>query len=529
MKKAVSLILTLCILLSSLATGMFAVSASALGKETITVSVEYDQSGARGLFSTINQYRKTNERPTLEYDYSLEETAMRRAAEIAVSYSHTSPDGATENKDENIAYGTPTAADVMQVWINTDTGYQDDLDNLLNSNYASAGVSHVKFMDEDYWVLVLKTYVKDTTATSAAYGKQDVTMTVDASGATISSVELAEGEAELRVEDEQDLPQATATMKLPHSVHPFDAVVTPTWTSSNTSVCGVEENKAVKAFEAGSAVLTAEFGRESAIYRVSVRERSTGFTYWNGAWYVMEDGTVQRNLNTILKGTVDGVEAWWLVRNGKVTYDTTVAQNANGWWYVKDGKVDFTYSGYAENENGIWTIKNGKVDFSINDIIKTTYDGEEAWWLIRKGRLCTDTTTVAQNKNGWWYVEDGKVDFTYSGVATNENGSWLIEKGRVKFGVYDILRSQRKLEDGTMEGGWYYFQNGKLQDAQETIAQNKYGWWYVEDGKVDFDYTGIATNQYGTWYVQDGETWTSPFWGDCRTERRDPVFPALQV
>lgn len=105
----------------------------------------------------------------------------------------------------------------------------------------------------------------------------------------------------------------------------------------------------------------------------------TGFAENHNGWWYLKDGKVDFGVNDIIKGTVKGVYAWWLVVKGQVTFATTVAKNKNGWWYVKDGKVDFDYDGIAENKNGVWYIDNGKVDFDYTgkaNVKVTVKDGK---------------------------------------------------------------------------------------------------------------------------------------------------------
>ena len=76
----------------------------------VNISVKYGQTEARKIFNMINEMRTSstdawywNEDDTtkttcnalseLAYDYDLERLAMKRAAEIALSYSHTRPNG----------------------------------------------------------------------------------------------------------------------------------------------------------------------------------------------------------------------------------------------------------------------------------------------------------------------------------------------------------------------------------------------------------------------------------------------------
>ena len=111
---------------------------------TLTIEVTYDQTGARSMLSNVNDLRANEAWITLEgdtrynipsklanykWDYGLEKTAMIRAKEIAVSYSHTRPDNSScytayseggastsSSQAENIAFSYSSVEDVMERW-----------------------------------------------------------------------------------------------------------------------------------------------------------------------------------------------------------------------------------------------------------------------------------------------------------------------------------------------------------------------------------------------------------------------------
>ena len=220
-----------------------------------------------------------------------------------------------------------------------------------------------------------------------------------------------------------------------------------------------------------------------------------GFVHDNTNWWYVENGQITYNKNDVIKGNVNGVNAWWHVVNSKVTRDTTVAKSSNGWWYINNGKVDFGYYGFAANSNGWWYLENGKVDFGYygfasnsngwwyleggkvtfkkNDVIKGTVDGVNGWWHVVGSKVILDTT-VAKNSNGWWYIHNGVVDFTHNGVEKNSNGWWKITNGKVDF-------------------------------SYKGIAQNSNGWWYLEGGKVKFGYNGKLVVNGKTYAIKGGK------------------------
>jgi GH25 family lysozyme M1 (1,4-beta-N-acetylmuramidase) len=267
-----------------------------------------------------------------------------------------------------------------------------------------------------------------------------------------------------------------------------------------------------------------------------------GFVHDNTNWWYVENGQVTYNKNDVIKGNVNGVNAWWHVVNSKVTRDTTVAKNSNGWWYINNGKVDFGYYGFAANSNGWWYLEGGKVTFKKNDVIKGTAGGVNAWWHVVESKVILDTT-VAKNSNGWWYIHNGKVDFTHNGVEKNSNGWWYINNGKVDFGYYGFASNSNGwwyLEGGkvtfkkndviktTIDGvngwwhvvgskvtkdttvaknsnGWWYIHNGVVDFTHNGVAKNSNGWWKITNGKVDFSYKGIAQNSNGWWYLEGGK------------------------
>ncbi len=151
---------------------------------TVNISAQYGQSEARTILDMINDMRTSstdawywNEDNTtktvcsnlskLTYDYDLERIAMKRAAEIAVSYSHTRPNDEDcfsiyneENVSdwsalgENIAAGQTTAKEVNNDWREDNDTYKDQghRRNMLSSDFNSVGIGHVYYNGRHYWV-----------------------------------------------------------------------------------------------------------------------------------------------------------------------------------------------------------------------------------------------------------------------------------------------------------------------------------------------------------------------------------------
>ena len=118
-----------------------------LGTPAATVSEE--QSMAQEVLRLVNEQRKAQGLAALAAHTQLEESAYKRALEIAQSFSHTRPNGAScftildeagivyRSAGENIAAGQANAAEVMDVWMHSE-GHRK---NILQSSYTHLGVS----------------------------------------------------------------------------------------------------------------------------------------------------------------------------------------------------------------------------------------------------------------------------------------------------------------------------------------------------------------------------------------------------
>lgn len=55
-----------------------------------------------------------------------------------------------------------------------------------------------------------------------------------------------------------------------------------------------------------------------------------------------------------------------------------------------------------------------------------------------------------------------------------------------------------------INGNWYYYSNGRLDNSFCGLVRNEYGWWYVSNGTIDYTYKGLSKNNYGWWYISNG-------------------------
>ena len=114
--------------------------------QQVALSGDESYSEAFSVLTLVNQERSKNGLKPLVMNQSLMDTAMLRAAECAVCFSHTRPNGSTcmtantLMSGENIAFNQMNADDVMNSWMNS-TGHRE---NILSGDYTTIGVGCFK-------------------------------------------------------------------------------------------------------------------------------------------------------------------------------------------------------------------------------------------------------------------------------------------------------------------------------------------------------------------------------------------------
>lgn len=268
------------------------------------IPVTYGQTEARSMLKMINEFRASDDAwywnednatktvcanlQALTYDYALEQTAMLRAAEIAVSFSHDRPNG-TECFDafpsfplyaigENIAAGQTTAKGAFTSWREDDYGYggQGHRRNMLNGAFASVGIGHVTLNGIHYWVQNFGAPNTGTAATAAADSARTVAVSIDDSLISQKSLSVASKSLAVAIGKSITLPSLNVSLAVqgnwPTGKLSF-AATNPIWKSSNPSVATISGNTVVGK-KAGKATLTATANGMQATVAVTVSAKT---------------------------------------------------------------------------------------------------------------------------------------------------------------------------------------------------------------------------------------------------------------
>ena len=129
------------------------------GSSSVSAGIQ-SSSAASEVVRLTNSAHSQNGYAALVEDGALSDAAAVRAREIAHSFSHTRPSGASFSSalsesgvsylraGENIAYGQKSASEVVNAWMNS----PDHRANILNSSYSRIGSASVNIDGTLYWV-----------------------------------------------------------------------------------------------------------------------------------------------------------------------------------------------------------------------------------------------------------------------------------------------------------------------------------------------------------------------------------------
>ena len=252
----------------------------------VQYDVTYDQTSARTMLEMVNAFRTggdawywdesdttkvqvTGLQP-LTYDYELEKVAMQRAAEAAISFSHTRPNGAScwtayDEVDgnfgymyaENIAAGNQTAEATFEQWQETDENYegQGHRRNMLSSDTTTFAVAHVVYQGWHFWVQEFGNNLANGTETAANDTAETVTVAVSDSRLTNVTVSTPEP-LTLNVGDTAELTPVEADIAVAEAWMTKPVVeAQASWQEDANGVVRVEGNQ-VTALKAGTTTLT---------------------------------------------------------------------------------------------------------------------------------------------------------------------------------------------------------------------------------------------------------------------------------
>ena len=217
-------------------------------------------SEAYKVLDLVNQQRKAAGLSEVTMDKDLLKAAMQRAAELAVRFDHSRPDGeecfsvSSKARAENIAAGQGSAASVMDSWMNS-SGHKA---NILGSSYTTIGIGAVKHNGTVRWVQIFGTGDADKTSKPA---DADATF----------KIKMMDSEWH----PEMSLAKSGSSYSLAITNSGFGTCIVANscvkWSSADESVVTVGSKGKVKLVGPGSTTITASADKTTRFYRAQAQ------------------------------------------------------------------------------------------------------------------------------------------------------------------------------------------------------------------------------------------------------------------
>lgn len=291
----------------------------------ISITAQYGQTEARNMLKRINTFRTTegvsyknrdnqtstvfntndtNQLSELKYDYNLEQIAMQRAMEIAVSYSHTRPNGqdfntviynGTKAYGENIAAGYRTEEAVFEGWCEHDEDYagQGHRRSMLNPRFKVIGIGHVYYNGYHYWVQEFSYFDSEAEPTAADDSQAAAKIEVKNSDVTSTGkIAVSKTDYQIPYGSAEELPKVTAEIRMtntwPEKVT-IQTEISADWSVKDTNIVEISDGKII-ARKVGNTTLTANVDGKIQTLNVQVTAISL-----NEASVQLEEGPFRYN------------------------------------------------------------------------------------------------------------------------------------------------------------------------------------------------------------------------------------------
>ncbi len=212
----------------------------------------------------------------LVYDYELERVAMQRAAEIAVSFSHTRPNGEScftaypsdlaWGCGENIAIGQSSAYNVFVDWAEADENYagQGHRRNMLAGGFRSVGIACFQCRNTLCWV---QEFSSESSGASA--GALDIPVSVDAKAGLISGTVFTKQAVDLFIGHSFELADTGFAVTTGSFIGTVPCLPDAgTWTIADTGIARISGGR-LEAVAPGETTLSASLAGMTA--RLTVR------------------------------------------------------------------------------------------------------------------------------------------------------------------------------------------------------------------------------------------------------------------
>lgn len=257
--RLTGLICCLCIVLGTLS---YNIPAKAATTAELVYSGTYNYDSAFECLQIVNKERAAQGLSPLKMDQGLLDTAMQRAGEISIYFSHTRPDGSdcfsifprvVGSYGENIAANSSTNAQgIMNQWMNS----PDHKANILTADYTSIGIGCFTQGGVVFWV---QCFGSNTATTAANPSKKTMVRSTAVSDERLAAdmFQFRSSSYDMTAGDTKTLEVRIINQRWKYAVCELEPS-SFNWTSSDASVVQVDSKGNATGRRAGTATITAK-------------------------------------------------------------------------------------------------------------------------------------------------------------------------------------------------------------------------------------------------------------------------------
>ncbi len=455
---------------------------------TLQVNVEYRQAEARKMLGMVNAFRTGRDAwylhtdnktqiqvpglGALSYDYQLEQIAMQRAAEIAMSYSHTRPNGSgTESAfyeagyfyslGENIAVGTGSMLDTAQkafvAWREDGEDYagQGHRRNMLGIDFTAIGIGHVYYNGTHYWAMELG---GSTTGTADPKIDGNRTVAVEVKNEDIRSLSVNDKTLTVRPGETVAAPAVNVIVGSPDMWPPAGSnvfksypsgTVNPSWSVGNASIAAYENGRFTGKTN-GTTTATATVAGKSVSVTVKV-SNSGSSSNGNGSGSSAPVFSDEAKTISVRQTKYNTLELSWPGTQGAKSYEIYYSTSPDGGFrrLANAKKTTYKFSKAQCGQTYYFKVrvctKTGKSEFGpvasgettlagtpTVTVSKTTYNSVKIRWSKVAGAKKYEIYGCI---NGQWRLLkiQGGSNYTHKGLSTGDTFAYKVVPVRDRF------------------------------------------------------------------------------------------------
>ena len=177
----------------------------------------------------------------------------------------------------------------------------------------------------------------------------------------------------------------------------------------------------------------------------------------------------------------------------KRPYRRLMQDSAGKYYYYVDYKLDTEYEGVIISDYGTY--------YYIKDgTVATDINGLHFVTEGYKVRMSDEKVF----SNTFFFFRNGRVDEAFEGLTEYDGAKFYVKDGEVVTDMNGLYLVSGTDDESTTDDKFYFFSNGQIQSEYKGLALYDNEWFYLENGYLDTNTNGIVEHDGGKFIVAVG-------------------------